>query len=124
MKTVNIKTRNLFTIIAVFFFSLCFTVQAQEYTWARQRSQYLKKQLGLTEQQADQLYEAYVTQEQKKKEIEGSTTGAEQKKAIWQNNQATKNKIASILTPEQHEKLKDLQAEEKARREERQKSGK
>lgn len=108
MKTVNIKNSSFCMMIVVLLCSLGFAVQAQESNWAKQRSQQLKNQLGLTEEQSNQIYEALATGERKKKEIRENTGGDKPKMTVWQIDKEQNDKIASILTAEQNEKLKQL----------------
>ena len=114
MKTMKMKKRNLVTMIMLFC-GLCVMVQAQENTWAKQRSQYLKKQLELTDKQTDQILEAFIDAGRERQEIKENITGDELKRANWRVTKKQNDRIASILTPEQNAKLKELQEQEKTK---------
>ncbi len=115
MKTIEMKKRNLVTIIMLLC-GLCFMVQAQENNWAKQRSQYLKKQLELTDEQASQIEEALTEGFLEKEKIKENATGDVEKRTLWQVDKKQNDRIASILTPEQNTKLKELREQEKTQR--------
>lgn len=114
MKTMKMKKRNLVTMIMLFC-GLCVMVQAQENTWAKQRSQYLKKQLELTDEQTSQIEEVLTDGVLEKEKIKENASGDARKKALWQVDKKQNDRIASILTPEQNMKLKELREQEKTK---------
>lgn len=112
MKTMKMKKRNLVTMILLFC-GLCVMVHAQENSWAKQRSQYLKKQLELTDEQTAQIYEVLTDGARERQEIKENITGDELKRANWRVTKKQNERIASTLTPEQNVKLKELREQEK-----------
>ncbi len=77
-------------------------------TWAKNRTQYYKKELSLTDEQTNKVYEVMFAAVQKAQEIRQSKEGDEQKIALWRNGQDRNEKLFQILTPEQTRKIKAL----------------
>ncbi len=84
-------------------------VSAPEVTnnWAKNHANRLKDQLGLSDEQTDQMYEVLASGAQKKEMITETKRGDEQKEALKQLTKEQNGRIASILTAEQNEKLKE-----------------
>lgn len=115
MRTFKLTKGNLLMMI-MFLSTSCFMAQAQqkgsEDTWAKRRSQQYKKELSLTNEQTDKVYEVLFESSKKATGIRESTTGDAQKKAMQQNAQERKNKVFEILTPQQIKDLKELWSRE------------
>ncbi|WP_294080122.1 hypothetical protein [Proteiniphilum sp. UBA5384] len=112
MKIIGIKKKRLI-MMTILISGFSFMLQAQESSWEKQRAQYLKKQLELTEEQADQIYEALTIGAQERQDIKENTTGNALKKTLWQVDKKQNDRISSILTPSQNKKLKELREQEK-----------
>ena len=81
--------------------------------WAKNHANRLKDQLGLSDQQTEQMYEVLASGSQKKQMITETKRGDEQKEALKQLTKEQNGRIASILTPEQNEKLKESRKQRK-----------
>ena len=96
MRTFKLIKGNL-VVIFMFLSTFCFMAQAQqkgsEDTWAERRSQQYKKELSLTDEQTDRVYEVLLESAKKATGIRESTTGDVQRKAIQQNAQERNNKV-------------------------------
>ena len=115
MRTFKLIKGNL-VVIFMFLSTFCFMAQAQqkgsEDTWAERRSQQYKKELSLTDEQTDRVYEVLLESAKKATGIRESTTGDVQRKAIQQNAQDRNNKVFEILTPQQVKDLKEFWSRE------------
>lgn len=76
--------------------------------WVKQRTQQYRKELGLTDEQTDKVYEELLAAEKRAKEIKETITGDAQKKALRQNGKERNDRIFEILTPQQIDDLKKL----------------
>jgi Spy/CpxP family protein refolding chaperone len=112
MRTIKLTKKNL-VMVVMFLFTFCFMVQAQqkgaEEAWAQKHSQNYQEELDLTEEQANKFYGILLEfAKERNKILEENISADRQKKAIWLRNKEQKDKMLTVLTPEQKGKIEAL----------------